>query len=385
LNDTHFLLVDKGFDTLKNEFVLILFEIDKQGNIIRNNVLPITPNEANNRVIKHVIKLHDDKLLVILWNYFEEYTFFYFNDNLEFNSKTNLSLGRGIRNLKETPSGDFICTSLAYDNNSFQLYRFDTSGAIKWTITPYSSFGTARDLVIKNDSLFVVGGIGLQFSVFMICDLNGQIFKNYKYNSFYCKSRFCNLFLESDNSFVIGAYAEHCDTRDNRGSDIAILGIDTQGEISWERLYNFKSALGTTDPNGYYTDFGVTMIDKTTDGSFVTNGVSRYSRLTPGGVLHEDALLIKTEPIITSNKYSFEEKVNNYKLMNNLIETDLILIGPIENIINWRIFSPEGNIYLHGKRWTNSLSPNILNSGLYFLTITDKYNSIYNLKFFINN
>lgn len=386
LQNNGFLLVDKATDTLLNQQVLILFSIDENGKLVHYQTLNITDNEANHSAIKNVIELRDGNILVILWDYSDRYSFYYFDKNYDYLYKKSFSLGRGIRNIKQLDNGDFICTSLAYDNYSFQIYRMDTDGEIKWMLTPFNTFGSAREVLIKNNTIYITGavnyGIKSPFGVFMICDINGSILKQFIYDTFFCQPKFCSAYLNSDNTFVLAGYIEYCDANDIRSPDLAIIGIDTSGSILWNELYNFENAIGTKGPGGYNTDYGGFAIARANDGSMIINGMSRYSGLRPGGILHDDAILVKTLPIVESN-LDIQNKYQNpeYYLKSTLLNKTLDIFGPVEKIVTWMIFSIQGKVLLTGHKWENQLTINEIKSGIYIIKLMDMKKTQYYFRF----
>ncbi|MBL0238032.1 MAG: hypothetical protein IPQ02_15885 [Saprospiraceae bacterium] len=215
VKDDEFLLVDRAYDISSNEFQMILFKIDDTGVINSYNTTALNINEINQTTVKHVLLLKDNKILVIVWDNAEQYTFYYFDKNLNYLLKKSLSLVRGIRAIKEADNGEFICTSLVNDNSAFQFYRFDTTGEIKWMVSPYNNSGSAREILIENNKLYITGSAGA-FGVFLICDMEGSIIKEFKYDTFFCEPRFCSAHLGSDSTYTIGGYIKHCDVADKK-------------------------------------------------------------------------------------------------------------------------------------------------------------------------
>lgn len=377
-----FLLVDKAIDTVTKELVLILYKISDEGMLKTYKTLRLSNHEANQTTIKNVIELQSGKILVILWDYLKEYVFYYFDNNSEFLLKKTVGASRGILSIKEVDSGEFICSSLAYDALSFQFYRLDTNSNIKWIVNPYNSYGSAREILVKNNKIYVTGSTN-SFGVFLISDLNGNVLKEFRYDSFCCKQRFCRAFLNSDNSFIISGYIEYCDSSDQRSPDIAIINIDSSGSILWNVAYNFKSALGTTGSNGYFTDYGGFIVEIANDGGIITNGISKYNRLVPGGVLHEDALLVKSVPNIVANSSDnkINEQISEFNLMSNPVNHDLNIIGPLDQITKWTIYSLEGKKFLYGNKWPSNLNISNLRSGIYIINILDLKDNKLFLKF----
>lgn len=381
IKDDEFLIVDRAHDISTNEFQMILFKINEKGVIKSYNTTTLNINEINQTTVKHVLLLKDKKILVILWDNSEQYTFYYFDENLNYLLKKSLSLVRGIRAIKEADNGEFICTSLVNDNSAFQFYRFDTTGEIKWMVSPYNNSGSAREILIENNKLYITGSAGA-FGVFLICDMEGSIIKEFKYDTFFCEPRFCSTLLESDSTYTIGGYIKHCDLADKRGSDIAIFRIDAHGKILWDRLYDFRNALSTSDSRGYYNDYGGFVLAKTTDGAIITLGMSKYSRSSPGGIYHEDAVLIKTEPIVVSTKDLQLNFVNyQFNLLGNLVKDNLSIEGPFDLIKNWSIISLKREVVTYGYKWSDPVNISDIKGGMYALKILDRNNFEYLLKF----
>jgi hypothetical protein len=381
INEDEFLLVDKAFDTLLKKQVMILFIINENGEPRKYQTMGLSIQEANDNIIKNVLQLKDGKILVILWNNAYGYFFYYFDKNLDFIYKKTFDLGRGIRSIKEVDNGEFICTSLAYDKTSFQFYRLDTTGEIRWMITPYKVLGSAREILLENNKMYITGGVG-GFGVFLICDMNGNILKEFKYDTFYCQQRFCSAYVNSDNSYIIGGYIQHCESIDKRGSDVAIIKIDTNGTILWNKIYDFRNALGTSGEGGYYTDYGGFMIDKTNDGGIILNGLSQYRGLSSEVVLHEDALLIKTEPVLVTNaNKQININILQFDLSANLINNYLNINGPVNLIKDWVVYSLQGEVILYGNEWSGQVNINNIEAGMYTIRIMDRNNYKYFLKF----
>lgn len=381
IEDDEFLLSDKAVDTLAHENVLILFKINEHGILKNYKTLSLNANQWFRFSIKNVLKLKDGKILVILSNT-NEYYFYYFDEHLDFIYKKIFSLERGILSIKEVDNGEFICSSLTNDKSSFQFYRLDTNGANKWIKTPYNYNGApVRAINIVNNKIYITGAT-LFFGIFLICDMDGTILKELKFDKYYCYPFFCSTYIDSDNSFVIGGYVDHCQSTDSSGTDVAVLKIDTSGTILWDKLYNFKSALGTSGPQGKYSDYGGFEIDKANDGGIITNGLSIYSRLSPGGVLYQNALLIKTEPILvttTNNQVNANNPI--FELSANPVTSNLNINGPVELIKNWVVYSLQGKDMLHGKDWREPINLQNLNSGLYSIKIMDQNNYHFFMKF----
>ncbi len=383
LKEDNYLLVDKANDTTSNALVMILFNIDGNGIIKTFKTLELNDNEANHTALKNVLELKDGKILVILWDYSFQYSFYYFDENFNFLYLNSLSLGRGIRAIKEIENGEFICTALAYDNASFQFYRLDNNGETKWIKSPYDIFGSAREIIIENNKMYITGSISFAgkgaFGILLICDLDGNILREYKYD-FYCKPRFCSAYPDSDYTYFISGYVMKCDLSDSSGSDIAILRIDSSGRILWSKLFDFRNSLGTSDVLGYYNDFGGFKIAKANDGGIVTNGMTRYIRNLPGGVLYEDALLLKTEASITKNT-QFNELKLDFNLAINPVSDVLNITGPLELIKIWAIYSIKGEQLFSGSTWSGQFNLDNIVSGIYAIEITDKKNVSHILKF----
>ncbi len=381
IKEDEFLIVDRAYDTSTNEFQMILFKINENGVLKSYNTTALNISEINQTTVKHVLLLKDNKILVIVWDNAEQYTFYYFDENLNYLFKKSLSLVRGIRAIKEVDNGEFICTSLVNDNSAFQFYRFDTIGEMKWIVSPYNNSGSAREILIENNKLYITGNAGA-FGVFLICDMKGSVITEFKYDTFFCEPRFCSAFLDSDSTFTIGGYIKHCDLADTRGSDIAIIRIDASGKILWDKLYDFRNTLGTSDSKGYYNDSGGFVLAKTTDGAIITTGMSKYSRMSPGGIYHEDAVLIKTDPIVVPSKdLRLNFKKDQFYLLGNLVEDHIIIEGPVNLIKNWSIYSLTGDLLLNGYKWSNPVNISSKKEGMYALKIMDRNNIEYLLKF----
>lgn len=184
--------------------------------------------------------------------------------------------------------------------------------------------------------------------------MEGSIIREFKYDTFFCEPRFCSALLGTDSTFTIGGYIKHCDVADKRGSDIAIFRIDASGKILWDRLFDFRNVLGTSDSRGYYNDFGGFVLAKATDGAIITTGMSKYSRSSPGGIYHEDAVLIKTEPIVVSTKDLQFNFVNyQFNLLCNLVKDNISIKGPVYLINSWSIFSLKRDVLLNSYKWSN--------------------------------
>jgi hypothetical protein len=384
IREDEFLFVDKAIDTVLNKTVLILFKIDNNGTLVEYNTYNLNSHEANQTTIKHVLKLQDGNILIILWDHNTEYNFYYFSENLDYLNKQVFNLGRGIRSINEISNGEFICTSLASGTSSFQFYKFDTSGSgkIKWIVTPYNYSGaSARDVRIINNKIYITGATGL-FGVFLICDIDGTILNEVRFDNFYCDQRFCSSNVYEENAIIISGYVKNCKSMDSSGYDISIIKIDTNGTLLWHKLYDFRSGLGTLDSDGYYNDFGGFFSAIANDGSVLTNGISRYKRLSPGGILHEDAVLLRTEPILITNLENKLNKENKqFKISPNPVQSKINMEGPLELIINWIIYSMQGEPLYKGHAWQEGINIQKLKPGMYILQLTDQKNRRTILKF----
>ncbi len=383
INENEFLIVDNGIDTLTNDLSLILFRINDNGVILGYNSFNINDEQANHRTIKHVIKLKDGNILVILWDYFNEYNFLFFNSKLQFEYNKKYVLPRGIRSLKEIEDREFICTSLAFDSLSFEFYRLDTNGQIKWKSNPFNIKGSASEVQIIKDKIYVTGGANQfdkgTFGAFIKSDLNGNILKQYKFDTINNGQRLCSAFIESENEIIITGYVYNLS--ENRAEDIIIFKLDSSGNINNLQLFNFIPTLGTTGPRGLYKDYGGFGICKSNDGGVITYGNSQYKSNLNGVVLHEDATLIKTKPIlITNNSHVIADSKIKYALTTNPIKIEINLTGPLYEIKSWKLFNLHGVDILKGKNWSNSPNIQHLPSGVYFLKIVDRFNYNYILK-----
>lgn len=379
IDETQFLIVDKAIDTISNQQVLILFRIDDTGQIRSFKTLNLNSQEANQNAIKNVLKLKDGRFLVILTDNIVQYDFYYFDAYSEFLYKKSFNLGRGIRSIVEIDNNEFICSSNTTEKASFQFYRIDTSGQIKWIVTPYTVTGSAREILIEDAKIYIVGGSGVH-GVFMICDFEGNTLKEFIYDSIYCKQRFCSAYIASDSYYYIGGYIQHCDKNDKRGQDICILKMDPNGKLVWNKTYDFRNELGTSGNQSYYTDFGGFMIRKTNDGGIITNGMSKYFAVTPGIELHEDALLIKTEAGLVKNN-QITKGPHHFELTANIIQNNLNIIGPTNDIKKWVLYNLQGASLVQGSNWSTDLEIGNLHLGVYVLNIMDQNNCNYYFKF----
>lgn len=383
ISDNEFLIVDNGQDTLTNELKLVLFRINAKGKLLGINTLNLNDLQANHKTIKHVIKLKDDKLLVILWDYFNEYTFFYFDVNYNLLYSKDFTLPRGIRSLQEINNGEFICTTLAYDSLTFQFYKLDTNGLINWITNPYNINGSASEIQILNNKLYITGGANQinkgNFGAFIICDLNGNILRQFKFDTIGNNMRLCSAFIESENEFILGGYIYN--NVENNAEDILIFKIDSTGQINWLNLYNFKSGIGTSGPRGYFKDYGGFGITKTNDGGIVTYGSSQYRSNINGVPLHDDATLIKTKPILISSNKNNKTIQNEFYLNSNLISSELNLNGSTHHIKSWSIYTLQGVEIFKGNNWLNPINIEALLPQIYVLTIADKFNNNYSISF----
>ncbi|MBL0238031.1 MAG: T9SS type A sorting domain-containing protein [Saprospiraceae bacterium] len=110
--------------------------------------------------------------------------------------------------------------------------------------------------------------------------------------------------------------------------------------------------------------------------------MSKYSRSSPGGIYHEDAILIKTEPVVVSTKDLQLNLVKyQFNLLCNLVKDNIDIEGPIDIIKNWSIYSLSGDILLNDYKWSNPVNISGLDEGMYVIKIMDRNNFEYLFKF----
>ncbi len=378
-NENLFFIADKAIDTILFKNVLIIYTLNTKGNITKYSTLTLSSGEANQNIVKNVLKLKNGHTLVVLWDNLYQYLFYYFDENLNFINLSSFNLGRGIRSIIESENGNFYCSSLAYDKTSFQLYKLYSNGDFVILSSPFNQFGSIRDIGLFNNKIYCVGGVATS-GVFMTCDTTGSILKILQYDSTYCQQRFCSFSKDIDPFIYIGGYLQYCDKSDQRGSDIFLMKIDSIGIPSEYKLFNFKSNLGTTGDNDYYSDYGGFVTLKLKDGSILTNGRSLYRAQYTGVPLHEDAVIIKTQALLSS-------LTNNNPIINRspFIVTNnhqfLSIQGPIETIKNWKILNLNGEIVCSGKSVNSTIDISSLHSGIYLICITDFRSLNYSVKF----
>ncbi|MBK9727545.1 MAG: T9SS type A sorting domain-containing protein [Saprospiraceae bacterium] len=379
ISNNSFLLVDKASDTLSGEPFLLFIPLNELGNIGSIHSFPITIDEFNFN-IKHVLKLINENILIILWDYpSENYYFYYFDKEYNFISKKAVVLPRGVRAIKEISNNEFICTSLKNDSSGFQFYKLSNSLEIEWTVSPYVSYGSARDILIKNDTIYIVGGIH-EGGILLISDFTGNVLKEYKINIF-PEQRLSGILLGENNDFFLSGYIIHPNS-DKRGEDIAIIKLGEDSIIKEIKLFDFRNSSGTSGHQGYYTDFGGFGIAKANDGGIITYGVSKYERTRNGGVAHEDAILIKTEPmIITYNKDEPKLEFLKFVLKSNPVTSSLELIGKTEFIEQCFVYDIHGRLLSVYNQNSNIINVSLLNSGTYILKLLDKSNNCHQIKF----
>lgn len=381
ISDNEYLIVDKATDTISLAQVLLLFRVNANGILKSYQALHLSTQEANQNVIKNVLKLQTGKYLIILWDNNVTYWFYYFDENLNLILKKPFNLGRGIRSIKDTKNGQFVCSSLAYDVTSFQFYKLDTSGEIKWITTPYLDFGSIRDLQIIDDKIYLTGGT-MGFGAFIISDTFGNILKEFKYDTPYCNQRFCSALIRPTMPTILSGYINYCDSSNKNGTDVIILSIDSNGRILYNTSYDLRNSLGTSGEGGYFTDIGGFSLCSTNDSSVITNGISKYSDIRTGSTMHIDGTLIKSGQFTTNNKNGVQNDQHiKFELMSNPIIENLNIKGPLELIKFWSIFSlVDGKLIANGNYWQTK-NFEIAPSGLYSVFIKDKLNHSHFLKF----
>jgi hypothetical protein len=380
-NDKLFFIADKAIDTNLLKNVLILYTLDTKGNLVNYNTLTLSSGEANQNVVKNVIRLKNGQVLVVLWDNSYQYLFYYFDEKLNFKSLSSYNLGRGIRSIIEAENGGFYCSSLTYDKTSFQLYKLNVNGGITLLSTPFNQFGSIRDIGLYNNRIYCVGGVAAS-GVLMICDTIGTIVNLFQYDTAYCQQRFCSFSKDKDQFVYISGYLQHCDKSDQRGSDIFITKIDSIGYPSEYKLFNFKSDLGTSSDGDYYSDYGGFTTLKIKDGSIITNGKSLYRAQYSGVPLHEDAIIIKTKELLSGSTNNKSNYISSpFIIYNN--HQFLSIQGPIETVKNWKISNLNGGIIYSGNALNSSIDISTLHSGIYFICLTDCRAQNYSVKFII--
>jgi len=208
--------------------------------------------------------------------------------------------------------------------------------------------------------------------------MNGNILKKFQFDQPSSEQRLRSVYIETDNSFTIAGYIFN--PVDNRAEDVSIFNIDSNGTMRWIKLYNFKSALGTSGSRGYFPDYGGGGIARLNDGSLLTYGMSRYRDIKAGVIMHEDASLIKTEPLLISNIKTSNHTKNSFRLRSNPITNYIELIGSIEQVKLWSINNMQGQSLFRGNKWLKQ-NIEILVPGIYSLILIDNFNNRYILKF----
>lgn len=371
-SQNRFVSAIKVQDSLSRLRYVMLVEINKEGEFSKHGVCPISAQKANQFLLSHLIQLTNKQFVAILWDLATGYEFLYFDEELEFQYAKSFTMDRGIRAIIALQNGDFICSAAASDKYGFQFYRIDSLAQILWMQTPAEVFGSIRDLMIRNDSIYLVGNYG-NTAALLIADLNGNILKSYYYTQQpYCNQRFSSLLLNDDRSASIGAYVRHCDPEDPRGADLSVFVIDPKGSITNQETFNFISRLGNgnSSQKNYFTDFGCNGLSKTSEQGLLMYGTSMYSDVNSNAVLHHDALLVKTKPLhVVQTKNKLDEQSIDIKLKTNPVHNELELIGPIQDIQNWWITDLYGNIVASGSEWVNPLQLNTIRCGLFFLHV----------------
>ncbi len=379
LQANEFLLVDKAFDTITNvDNYLIFLKLDEEGKIKHWYTFPVTLDELS-LTIKHVLELKDGRILVILWDYLtDNYSFYYFDKNYHLNELRQSVLTRGIRAIKEIGCNEFICTSLKSDSSGFQFYRIDSINQVEWMMSPYRSYGSARDILIKEDKIYIVGSVN--FGVVLICNQDGNIIKEYRIDTF-PDQRFYSLLLTTNDDIFLSGYITHLNS-DKRGEDVAVFHLDSTGKVVEYKLYDFRNSSGTTGYQGFYTDYGGFGIAKANDRGIITFGMSKYYRTRSGGLPHEDALLIKTEPgIISKTKNQFQSEAFKYNLLNNPVDEYMNLTGDTDLIEHFMVYNLNLDEVYSARKWSGPVNVGNLISGIYILKTIDKNNNYHFFKF----
>ncbi|MBK9107755.1 MAG: hypothetical protein IPM92_05080 [Saprospiraceae bacterium] len=318
-----FVCAVKVQDSISRLRYVMLVEINNEGEFLKHGVSPISAQKANQFLLSHLLQLANKQFIAILWDLATGYEFLYFDEAFEFQYAKTFTIDRGIRAIKSLPNGDFICSAAASDKYGFQFYRMDSLAQIKWIQTPVEVFGSIRDFIVQNDSIYLVGNYG-NTAALLIADLNGKILQSYLYTQQpYCNQRFCSVLLNDDQSASVGAYVRHCDPDDPRGADLAIFTIDSNGSITNQESYNFISRLGNgnSSQKNYFTDFGCYGLTKTLDQGLLMYGTSMYSDVNFNAVLHHDALLVKTKPQhVVQTKNQLDGLSLDIKLKTNLVQ-----------------------------------------------------------------
>ncbi|HRG69638.1 MAG: T9SS type A sorting domain-containing protein [Saprospiraceae bacterium] len=377
-NPHSFHLVLPLIDTLNKIGFYSIVEIDYEGNILNFSKLMVSQNEYQ-LYAQTLVKFSETNYCLFLQDYQQQINAIYFLDGA-FNARyklQNVSLDP-IRSIIATEDNKFIICTYSESNATANISKYDTAFNLEWNLLPYGNrFGTIRQFLKKGENYIAIGSIksnfnfpnqDLPYGIILEFSAQGNLINELKINSKKGSLEFSSLIIDANRNYNISGYLNS--TSDSSGSDVIIYQLDTFGKILWDTSYNFKNNFGTSSTRGYFHDYGGDKIIKLKDNSLLTFGYTEYSppNWATNRKLHEDATLIKTRTNSIHTQTVQSEK-HSISLFPNPFSDYIQLIGQMDQVTNYKIFSIEGMELLFGDNNFTSINTTSLPCGSYILQI----------------
>lgn len=376
-------------DTLTNKVNFVIVGLDRNGNISKKVIVPLSDEEFYKYAIKNIKLLSDNKILLILYNALTyQYLFLYFNVDYTLFNKKIFDLNAEIYGIEEIATQTYICAENGKDLKQFKIFSVDSAGDKTWEYNPYPSRkGAVRQVRVIENKIVIVGYINkadlMTTGQGLITTLgtNGKVINEIVVSDSIGNLLFQSVIKDSQGHYTAAGYSQRANA-DSSGTNIILYTIDTSSNILWDTSYNFISKLGTSD-NGYYNDYGGFDLIEIKDNSLITFGINIYKSASSfDRTSHNDGILIKTKPgFITNANESKLHKSNLYLLEPNPVIDELHIKGDLCNIQSLRIFDFKGQLMLSVAKNDYSLSVCNFVPGLYILHVVDMNKVIHKLKF----
>ncbi len=149
---------------------------------------------------------------------------------------------------------------------SIWLLKTDSAGDTLWTRT-FGRDTVGYDVVKCSDGSYAIAGAGRGNMLFMKIDSLGNTLRIDTLGY----GRACCVRETSDNGFILAGYKLDYDS----GYYIAVVRLNTQGGVVWERYFNW----GSSDSTGFYYALA-NAVDESSDGGFVVAGYADYMTAT---------------------------------------------------------------------------------------------------------